>query len=60
MQDGHPRESSLKADQVVDEEGIRTLAIKNGMQTLRRAGIELLKRGTTSMEEIASVTMEED
>lgn len=54
------RQLILKADQVVDEEGVRTLAIKNGMQTLRRAGIELLKRGTTSMEEIASVTMEED
>jgi type IV pilus assembly protein PilB len=54
------RQIILKSDQLVDEDGLRNLAIKNGMQTLRRSGIELLKKGITSLEEVATVTMEDD
>ena len=50
----------LKSDQVVDEDGLRELAVKNGMQTLRQSGIELLKKGVTSLEEVATVTMEDE
>lgn len=54
------RQLILKADTFVDEEALRATAEQNGMQTLRRAGIEVLKNGITSVEEIAAVTMEED
>jgi type IV pilus assembly protein PilB len=40
----------------VDEESIRTQAIKDGMWDLRRAGIERIKLGETTLEEIASAT----
>ncbi len=54
------RQIILKSDQLVDEDTLRSLAIKNGMQTLRQSGIELLKQGVTSLEEVATVTMEDD
>jgi type IV pilus assembly protein PilB len=54
------RQLILKSDQFVDEDDLRTLAVKNGMQTLRKSGIELLKKGICSLEEITTVTMEED
>ena len=44
----------------VDEEAIRTQAIKDGMWPLRRSGIERIKAGETTLEEIASATTEED
>ncbi len=54
------RKLILQSDSFVDEDALRTTAEKNGMRTLRRAGIDLLLRGITSIEEIATVTMEED
>jgi type IV pilus assembly protein PilB len=43
----------------IDEEAIRTLAIKEGMQTLRAAGREKVKLGLSTLEELASATAEE-
>ena len=43
----------------VDEESIRIQAIKDGMWTLRRSGIERIKAGQTTVEEIASATTDE-
>ena len=38
---------------------IRQQAIKDGMWTLRRAGIERMKEGVTTLEEIASATTDD-
>jgi type IV pilus assembly protein PilB len=43
----------------VDEESIRVQAEKDGMWTLRRAGIERIKQGVTSFEEIAAATTDD-
>lgn len=50
----------LQAGDLVDEEAIRQQALKNGMKTLRVVGGELVKKGITTFEEIASVTVEDD
>jgi type IV pilus assembly protein PilB len=49
----------VKSGQDVDEEAIRTQAVKDGMWTLRRSGIERIMEGTTTLEEIASATTDE-
>ena len=54
------RQVILRSDQLVDEDALRILAAKNGMQTLRQSAIDLMKKGITSIEEVASVTMEDD
>jgi len=43
----------------VDEEAVRTQAVKDGMWTLRRSGIERIIRGETTLEEIASATTDD-
>ncbi|HEY4611783.1 MAG TPA: GspE/PulE family protein [Bacteroidota bacterium] len=50
----------LQAGELVDEESIRQQAFKNGMRTLRDVGMDLVKRGITTLDEIASVTVEDD
>jgi type IV pilus assembly protein PilB len=54
------RQLILDAGSSVNEEAVRQLALKNGMQTLRMNAIELLKRGITTVEEVASVTADDD
>jgi type IV pilus assembly protein PilB len=54
------RQLILRSDQLVDEDALRVLAAKNGMQTLRQSAIELMKKGITSIEEVATVTMEDE
>jgi type IV pilus assembly protein PilB len=49
----------MQAGEEVDEELIRVQAVKEGMWTLRRSGIERVKEGTATLEEIASATTEE-
>jgi type IV pilus assembly protein PilB len=49
----------LKSGSDVDEEKVRDQAIKDGMWTLRRSGIERIKMGQTTLEEIASATTDE-
>ncbi len=43
----------------IDEEAIRTQAIKDGMLTLRAAGRERIKQGITTLEEVAGATAED-
>jgi type IV pilus assembly protein PilB len=44
----------------VNEEAVRTQAVKDGMWTLRRSGIERIKAGQTTLEEIAAATTDDD
>lgn len=53
------RSMIVKSGSDVDEEGIRQQAIKEGMWTLRRSGIERIKSGVTTLEEIASATTDD-
>ncbi len=50
----------LNAGEKVDENAIREQATKDGMWTLRRSGMERIKEGTTTLEEIIATTSEED
>ena len=50
----------LQAGEVVDDEAIRQESIRRGMQTLRMSGLQLVRKGVTTLEEIASVTIEEE
>lgn len=54
------RKIILEGETSIDEDAIRNEAIKHGMRTLRQTAIELMKRGITSMEEVASATVEDD
>jgi type IV pilus assembly protein PilB len=49
----------MNAGAEVNEETIRDQAVKDGMWTLRRSGIERIKMGQTTLEEIASATTED-
>ncbi len=50
----------LQAGESIDEDAIRQQALKNGMQSLRTVGLGLATKGVTTLEEIASVTAEDD
>lgn len=50
----------LQAGELIDEEALRQQALQNGMKTLRVVGLDLVKKGITTLEEIASVTVEDD
>jgi type IV pilus assembly protein PilB len=50
------RDIILESAERVDTIAIRESAIRHGMQTLRRSGLELIKRGITSVEEIVANT----
>jgi type IV pilus assembly protein PilB len=54
------RKMILQAGDVIDDEALRQEAIRRGMQTLRMSGLQLVKNGITTLEEIASVTMEDE
>lgn len=54
------RKIVLEADRMIDDEKLRERAIKNGMRTLRQAALDLLKKGITSIDEVASATVDED
>jgi type IV pilus assembly protein PilB len=53
------RQLITDAGEQIDEETIRSLAIKQGMQTLRDSAIELLKKGITTIEEVISTTIDD-
>lgn len=53
------RQIILKSQDLIDEEAIRSLAIKNGMQTLKKAAFNMVKSGVTSLSEIAGLTLED-
>jgi type IV pilus assembly protein PilB len=48
----------LDASSELDEDAIRTCAMKNGMKTLRAAALRRALEGTTTIEEVAAVTIE--
>ncbi len=50
----------LNAGEKVDENAIRDQASKDGMWTLRRSGMERMKEGTTTLEEVISTTVEDE
>jgi len=54
------RKMILQAGEIIDDEAIRQEAIRRGMQTLRMSGLQLVKNGITTLEEIASVTLEDE
>ncbi len=49
----------IRSGKEVDEESVRTQAMKDGMWTLRRAGIERMMEGITTLEEIAAATTDD-
>jgi type IV pilus assembly protein PilB len=53
------RKLIVKSGKEVDEEAIREQATKDGMWTLRRSGMERVKSGMTTLEEIAAVTTDD-
>ena len=50
----------VSSGSVVDENAIREQAVKDGMWTLRRAGMERMMEGVTTLEEIIATTAEDD
>jgi type IV pilus assembly protein PilB len=50
----------LNAGEKVDENAIREQATKDGMWTLRRSGMERMKEGTTTLEEVVATTTDEE
>ena len=50
----------LNAGDKVDENAVREQAAKDGMWTLRRSGMERMKEGVTTLEEIVANTTEEE
>jgi type IV pilus assembly protein PilB len=54
------RDIILSAGDKVDENALRIQAMKDGMWTLRRSGIERMKEGTTTLEEVVSNTTEDE
>jgi type IV pilus assembly protein PilB len=51
------RQLIMDAGNSINEEAVRSIAIKQGMRTLHQSGIELLRKGITSVEEIAATTV---
>lgn len=49
----------MTAGSEIDEEAIRQQAIKDGMWTLRRAGIERVLQGVTTLQEVLATTIED-
>ena len=49
----------MTAGENINEDDIRNQAIKDGMWTLRRAGINRVLEGSTTMEEVAATTTED-
>lgn len=49
----------VKSGKEVDEEQIRTQAVQEGMWTLRKSGIERIKNGFSTLEEIAASTTDD-
>ncbi len=54
------RDIILNAGDKIDENAIREQAAKDGMWSLRRSGMERMKEGVTTIEEVVATTTEED
>jgi type IV pilus assembly protein PilB len=53
------RKLILKSKDFIDEDGIRTLALANGMQTLKQSAMNLAKSGITSIENVEGMILED-
>lgn len=53
------RQLIMEAGTSINEEALRQTAIKQGMRTLRESGLELVKKGITTVEEIAAMTTDD-
>ncbi|MBI1805904.1 MAG: Flp pilus assembly complex ATPase component TadA [Ignavibacteria bacterium] len=53
------RKIILKSKDFIDEDALRTLALQNGMQTLRQSAINLVKSGVTAIENVEGMLCEE-
>jgi type IV pilus assembly protein PilB len=53
------KQAIINAKTDIDENGIKEIAVKQGMWTLRRSGMERIKRGETSLEEVVATTVED-
>jgi len=53
------RKLILKSRDFIDEDGLRQLAAQNGMQTLRQSAMNLLRDGTTSIENVEGMIVED-
>ena len=49
----------MDAGDSIDEDGIRSLAIRQGMMTLQASAREVVKRGETSVDEMIRVVASE-
>ena len=54
------RQMVLESAESIDEESIRQAGLKHGMHTLRMAGADLLRQGISTLEEVASITIEDE
>jgi len=53
------RELIVRAGEEVDEDSVRVQSRKDGTLTLRESGLEKVKQGTTSLEEVLAGTMDD-
>jgi type IV pilus assembly protein PilB len=53
------RKIILKSQDFINEDALRTLALQNGMQTLKQSAIDLVKKGITSIENIEGMILDE-
>lgn len=53
------RKIILKSRDYIDEDALRSLAMQNGMHTLRQSAIDLLKAGVTSVETAEGMLLED-
>ncbi len=53
------RKVILKSKDFINEDDIRTLAIQNGMKTLRHSALQLVKEGITSIDTVAGMAIED-
>ncbi|HOV99175.1 MAG TPA: GspE/PulE family protein [Bacteroidota bacterium] len=54
------REIILNAGEKIDEGAIRAQAVKEGMWSLRKSGMERMKAGETTIEEVVATTTEDE
>ncbi len=53
------RKIILKSHDFIDEDALRTMALQNGMQTLRHSAMNLVKQGVTSIETSEGMLIED-
>lgn len=54
------RQMVLQSAESIDEDAIRQAGLEHGMTTLRMAGANMLRKGITTLEEVASITIEDE